>query len=428
VTRVDPAYTPEAMLTAAILNQPEQYENVRWVEPSMFSDAHNRDVWVAVRWVLDHEAKVADSDDMLTRVRVLLIEHGRSDALNRLIRLVGDYPAIGLMAPSYARAVLENRQHTDLADAIVKMGQIVHSDRDLDEKVSLLETTYMAAMEAAHVEPGWKPISGLSTVSEFMAKSDTAHEWVVPGMLERQERFMLVAPEKAGKSVLTRQVCLLLAAGRHPFNAQYEVPPMRTMLVDLENPGPVARRDFRRQVDAMEGLWTDDNENAYLWHKPGGMHLGNGNERAELRLAIERYDIDLLAISPVYKCYDGLDQSWEQQAHGVQKPLDRLREDFGCALWLEHHSPWKGAADRTREFRPLGSSRWTRWLDYQASLFGEGHPPYNRLVWQSIRRDERKLNPRALVRGGLGQPSWVPEWDDDMEGVGFDLAMHEAMY
>src|SRR5262245_16249913 len=307
------------MLCAAVLYQPEQYEHVNWVSDDYINNAVNRHIWVAICWVMEHEPKIADPDLLLTRVRTLLIEYNKVDALHRLIKLTDTYPAMSLLAEQYARAVHEQRQHTDLALAAIKMQQIVNSDRDLDDKLDLIETVWADTLEATHAEPGWKPIDGLSTVGDFITRSDNAYEWVIPGLLERQERFMIVAPEKAGKSVFTRQVALLLAAGRHPLKASEPCPPMTTLMIDLENPEPVARRDFRRQVDAMEGLWATDNERAFIWHKPSGIHLGDKNDRVLMRNVVERVEPDLLCVCPVYKAYDGLDQNWEQQAFGVQK-------------------------------------------------------------------------------------------------------------
>jgi replicative DNA helicase len=339
------------------------------------------------------------------------------------MKLTDTYPALGVLADNYARAVHEQGQRAQLASAAVRMTQIVNSDLDMDEMVDLLEQAWVETLASAHAEPGWKPIDGLSTVNEFVTGSDEVHEWVIPGLLERQERLMLVAPEKAGKSVLTRQVALMLAAGRHPFSTSSACPPMTTLMIDLENPAPTARRDFRRQIDALEGLWSTENDRAYLWHKPAGIHLGDRADRVALFQVVERVQPDLLCICPIYKAYDGLEQSWEQQAQGVQKPLDRLREEFNLALWLEHHAPWgeKGM----REIRAIGSSRWARWLDYQVSLEPTGSPPYQRLTWKSVRRDERKMAPASLVRGGPGEPSWIPEWADG-GNLGFDLAIHES--
>lgn len=416
----DPIYTAEAMLTAALLDQPHQYENVRWLDPDLFDNPVNRAVYVAVGWVLKDHPKI-DSDDLLTRVRILLVEYGKTDALERLIKLTDAYPVIGVLAEVYANAVHEQHQHSVLHAAYLRMGQIVNADRDLSEKVDLCAETWREVFDVVRAEPGWQPISGLHSVPDFLDQGDGTHQWVIPGMLERQERFMLIAPVKAGKSVLTRQVALSLAAGRHPFNTDVLIPPMRTLIVDLENPAAVARRDIRRQVDQMDEVWETTNPNAFILHRPAGIHLGDHADRILLRQAVERLSIDLLCLSPIYKAFDGLDKSWEEQAFGVQKPLDRLREDYGCAIWLEHHSPH---GEKGQQIRPFGSSRWGRWLDYQAALVPTTGPPYQSLRWDSVRRDERKMAPDSIRRGMGGEPSWVPIWSDG--DYGFDLARAES--
>lgn len=417
----DPIYAPEAMLTAAVLSQPNQYDEVRWLDPTLFHDNTNRQVYVAVGWICKDHPKL-DPDDLLSRVRILLVEYGKTAALQRLIQLTTAYPAVGVAAPVYARAVHEQHQHDALVAAAVRMNQIVHGDLDLQEKASLCKETWEEVLETVTAEPGWAPISGLHSIPEFLQQGDGTHQWVIPGMLERQERFMLIAPIKAGKTVLTRQVALMLAAGRHPLHPATTVPPMHTLLVDLENPAAVARRDLRRQVEQMDDVWSTENPNCHILHRPAGIHLGDSCDRVLLRQAVERLQVDLICVSPIYKAFDGLDKSWEEQAFGVQKPLDKLREDYNCAIWLEHHAPHSERG--MTAIRPFGSSRWGRWLDYQAALVPVSGPPYRRLRWDAVRRDERKLAPEFLRRGELGEQSWVPEWDDSEHG--FEMAMFEA--
>lgn len=418
-----PLYSPEGLLTAALIESPKVYGDIRWVDADTFEWPRIRDIYVAVIWVLQRHPDLT-ADDLIARTKNVLIEYGKGEALALLVRMIGAHTAVGVEAPRYARMLWEKWQRAQLAAAAVRMQQIVRSDMDLDQVVTLIDETWVAALADSHAEPGWKPIEGLESVTDFMAHDDDTHDWVVPGLLEREERFMVIAPEKAGKSVLTRQFVMLLASGHHPLNADEPIQPMTTLMIDLENPGPIARRDFRRQVSQMDGLWQVGNDKAYIWHRPGGIHLGDKSDRIMLRDVVDRVEPDFLAVSPIYKAYDGLEESWEKQAHGVQQPFDKIREEHHCAIWMEHHAPWgeKGM----REIRAIGSSRWARWLDYTATLIGKGIPPYNVLEWQSVRRDERKMTPRKLRRGGPGEASWVPVWNDDDEGWGYDLARHES--
>lgn len=404
------------------MEAPSEYDNVRWLDPDKFWNGANRSLYVAICWVLDHHPGIG-ADDIPGYVRQLLVDYNQTAALGRLVDLSGAYPSVSLLATNYAHAVHEAAQHEVLKDAVVEMSRVVAMDITLEAKANRLDDMWTRVLGESQAQAGWQPIEGLHTVNEFMDLNDQSYDWVIPGMLERQERFMLIAPEKAGKTVLTRQVALTLASGRHPFQIKQEVPVMRTLLVDLENPAGVARRDFRRQVVSMEDVWSTENQNAYVLHRPAGIHLGDSLDRAMLRQVVDRLKIDLLCISPIYKAYDGLDQSWEEQAFGVQKPLDRLRQDFNLAIWMEHHAPWgeRGA----RELRPIGSSRWGRWLDYQAALVPETPtPPFTAMTWRAIRRDERKMAPRRLLRSPAGA-SWIPEWED--EG-GFALAMDYATH
>jgi hypothetical protein len=419
-----PLYSEEGLLTAAVLEHPKVYAEIRWVDADIFEWQNVRTVYVAIEWVLEHHPDV-DHEELVARVKNVLIEYGKGEALGLLVKMIGANTAVGVEAPRYARQLWEKVQAANLRSASMKMSQITASDSlDLDEKMQMIEQTWMEALADTHGDPGWKPIEGLESLDEFMAAKDETHDWVIPGLLEREERLMVIATEKAGKSVLTRQCCLLLPSGRHPLRPGEEIPVMTTLMIDLENPRPLASRDFRRQVTSMEGLWQEGNERAFIWHKPGGIHLGDRADRIMLRNVVDRVEPDFLAISPIYKAYDGLEDSWEQQAFGVQKPLDMIREEYHCAIWMEHHAPWgeKGK----REIRAIGSSRWARWLDYTVNLIGEGEPPYNYLQWRSVRRDQRKMDPKGLRRGDLGEPSWVPVWEDDKEGWGYDLARHGA--
>lgn len=415
-------YSPEGLLTAAVMNDPKVYASIKWVDADVFEHNRMREVYVAMEWVLGKHPDLT-SDELMGYTKNVLIEYEKGEALGLMVRMIGANTAVGAEADRYARLLWERWQQTKLRIAATKMNQIVNSSTlDLDEQVDMIEQTWVEALEEAHAEPGWKPIEGLELITDFMAKSEEEHEWVVPGMIEREERFMVIAPEKAGKSVLTRQFCLLLGSGRHPFNPSETIEAMTTLMVDLENPGPVARRDYRRQINQLEGLWQEGNERTWIWHRPGGIHLGDKRDRVALRNVMDRVEPDLLAIAPVYKAYDGLEESWEKQAHGVQAPLDKLRQEFNCAIWMEHHAPWgeKGM----REIRAIGSSRWARWLDYTATLVPHGAPPYQMLTWRSVRRDERKMSPRGIRRGNIEEPSWVPLWEE--EEYGYELARYEA--
>lgn len=420
--------SPEGMLVCAVLTDPSCYDEVRWLDPDIFGNEWVRQLYVAVQYVLARSPNL-DREQLASRVKDLLVEYKRHDAVSLLVQAIGSNTGSPAAVDYYARKIFERRQDEDMRSGAARIMQVANSEADVPHKRQMIQEAYESLIEVIESEPGWRPVQGLEPVNEFMAATDETYDWVIPGLLERQERFMCIAPEKAGKTTLTRQVLIALAVGRHPLNVRYPITPMRSLLVDLENPAPVARREFRRQVQQMDDLWAYDNDVAYVLHRPAGINLGDVRDRLMLRQAMELARPDLLCVSPIYKAYDGLQQGWEEQAHGVQKPLDMLREQFDCAIWMEHHPPGRESGRAHREIRPFGSTRWGRWLDYQAALVPtqeSPNPPYRELWWNSVQRDQRKMAPRMLRRGIATEPSWVPVWNDG-DQYGFGLALDASL-
>ena len=96
-----------------------------------------------------------------------------------------------------------------------------------------------------------RPLTSLSLLEDFVDEAIEPYNWVIPGLIEHGERLVLTAPEGVGKSVLARQVAMLVAAGRHPLMPRIEIPRKRSLLVDLENPPNLIRRNARGQVHVV---------------------------------------------------------------------------------------------------------------------------------------------------------------------------------
>ena len=91
-------------------------------------------------------------------------------------------------------------------------------------------------------------ITDLSTLASFVDEADEDYDWLIPGVLERMDRVVVVASEGAGKTTLARQVAVMLAAGVHPFSPTTEIRPVRSLYGDLENPPALVRRKARHLV------------------------------------------------------------------------------------------------------------------------------------------------------------------------------------
>lgn len=198
-------------------------------------------------------------------------------------------------------------------------------------------------------------------------KSDDSYEWVIPGLLEKQERVIVVAAEGVGKTMLARQIALCSAAGVHPFSYSH-MRPIKTLTVDLENPERIIRRMSAKILASAMKHGHVQRVYGELLIKPAGLDLMKLPDRAILEEAIERAEPELLVMGPIYKSFvDPGGRTSESIVVEIARYLDSLRTRYGCAMWLEHHAPL-GTTLATRELRPFGSAVWSRWPEFGISL------------------------------------------------------------
>ncbi len=201
-----------------------------------------------------------------------------------------------------------------------------------------------------------------------LIKEDTndTFDWLIPNLLERQERVIVVAAEGVGKTYLARQVALMSAAGIHPFKRD-KMPPIRTLFVDLENPERIIRRTARKIYERIDNFGKAKEMEAHLVVKPDGLDLLKPTDRNKLIEWVETTKPELLVLGPLYKAFiDPGGRTSESVTTEVAKFLDYVRHEYGCACWLEHHAPL--GSGNSRDLRPFGSAVWSRWSEFGISI------------------------------------------------------------
>lgn len=249
-------------------------------------------------------------------------------------------------------------------DAIRKLSELL-SRKDIDSKQKILKSNLiLSTATVSFVLDTGRLVHWNDFLQEATAEQ---YEWVIPGLLERSERVIVVAAEGVGKTMLARQVAILCGAGLHPFTYQ-PMPKVRTLTVDLENPDKIIRRTSRGIAERAMGKARQSRLDAYLLTKPSGMDLMKGADRAILEEALEEVQPELLVIGPLYKAFlDPGGRTSESVALEIAKYLDTIRTVYKCALWIEHHAPL-GTSISSRDLRPFGSAVWSRWPEFGISL------------------------------------------------------------
>lgn len=257
-------------------------------------------------------------------------------------------------------------QEDIFAPLLKKLSDLFAKD-GVSDQVKLSKAELILA-DVNPVNQGVKNDGRLVEWSTFVNESeDDAYDWLIPNLLERGERVMVVAAEGVGKTMLARQVALCAAAGLHPFRLT-NMKPIRTLMIDLENPERIIRRTSKSIYGATLHYGHKETPDAHLLIKPDGIDLLKPSDRLMLEDKLEQVKPDMVFLGPVYKSFiDPGGRTSEAIAIEIAKYFDTLREYFKCAMWFEHHAPL-GSALASRDLRPFGSAVWSRWPEFGLSL------------------------------------------------------------
>lgn len=238
-------------------------------------------------------------------------------------------------------------------------------------------------------------------------EEEDVYDWVIPGVLERQDRLMLSAAEGAGKSTFMRQFSVLAAAGIHPFGFT-EMDPIRVLVVDAENSERQWRRATRSLVvNAFERGRRDPAGNIGL-HCVPTMDLTTAADLGKVHRWMDEAKPDLVVLGPLYRMTSGaLDK--EVDVKPVLRALDSIRER-DVAMLIEVHAGHAKSTSGERELRPRGSSSLLGWPEFGLGIrkdtkdgFYNGRQHYSLVKWRG-NRDARIWPP--LVRGQMWP--WEP--------------------
>lgn len=409
----DPLFAQEQAALGALVAEPELASLVPSLLPEHFGWPHHRLVMTAVLAAVDAPG-IPDTQAVLRALMTApdgaLTKVGGASYLHTLSQSC----PVPVNVAQYAKSVHEGYRRRELQRFHVQLGEALKLP-DWDDVAEAASQVGALLTSATGQQDTSDVIEGLHELREFVEHVDEDVEWVVPRLLARFDRVMVVASEGRGKSMLARQVAILVAQGRHPFAPHVEIPAMRTLLVDLENPPGIIRRKTRPSVERLTTAqqWTDDR--AWIWTRPGGLNLRKPKDRHALEEVIKRTRPALMLIGPIYKAFRADGDGGEVAAGDVAAVLDELRERYRLALWLEHHAPLAQNGDR--DLRPIGSSLWQRWAEFGLSLRLDEQDEHERtLLVNRFRADRDEREWPSHLQWGTKWPfdaSWkdgMPEW------------------
>ena len=243
------------------------------------------------------------------------------------------------------------------------------------------------------------------TVAELLAQGDDEPEWLIPGLLERRDRFMLTGEEGLGKSHLLRQFAVMAAAGLDPLDPGSRCEPLRTTVIDCENTWGQVRRKLRPQVEWATRYGQDPSDRMMV-DCTSRMDITRDKDLARIHQLLDAQQPDLVVIGPLYRLVPRALQTDDDTAP-VLAALDTIR-DRGCALMIEAHAGHAIGKGGVRDLRPRGSSSLLGWPEFGYGMRGIGAAGYADLVqWRGPREDRNW--PDRMRRGDGFR--WIPHAD-----------------
>jgi hypothetical protein len=307
-----------------------------------------------------------------------LVQAGRFGQLDEYARIVRDTSRLrsAQEATSKVRSAIQSARPENVTDAIEQAVTVM--DQEL---VRFGASTNQRIRR--HVE----------TIDELLhGEDDDTYDWVIPGLLERQERVIITAEEGAGKSTLLRQIAVQAASGIHPFTLE-TIAPITVLHIDVENTRRQSRRRYRpMRLQAGHQL---EGDRLRIELRTAGLDLTTDTDREWLLDTCRYVQPDLLLIGPIYKLANG-DPTEEKSAKPVAMALDLVRDQIDCAIVLEAHAAKATGVGkgRKRPHEPYGWSGWMRWPEVGVWLDRDGTLSH----WRGA-REERNW-PHNLQRGG----------------------------
>lgn len=316
----------------------------------------------------------------------------------RLMPTLLTYPVVAASVGDHARVVRGWATKRRLYDEALRVQQIALNPAHEAESIAAETVNRFTQVRDSGVTEDVHSI----TLGELLESEDEEHDWLIPGLLERRDRFMLTGQEGLGKSFLLRQMAIMAAAGLHPFDDLTHIPPVKAMIIDCENTESQVRRKTRGIVAHCSHFGTGDPRMVNLLCSPR-IDITRDRDLARIHYELDACQPELVVIGPLYRLTSRAIQS-DDEAAPLLAALDTIR-DRGCALLIEAHAGHAVKGGGQRDLRPRGSSALLGWPEFGYGMRAVAQGYADLEAWRGD-RDERGWPDRVKHdREGI---RWLP--------------------
>lgn len=216
--------------------------------------------------------------------------------------------------------------------------------------------------KAVHVAGDITPRHLLVKPSELVkSNEEAAGDWLVPGLIERGTRGLVVAPPKTGKSLMFLELVICLAGRQSFLGATPYHRPVKCAVISREDgPRMVARR--LKQLAAGHGIderELDRNLLVNTVEQSERFKIDREEDIAEMADWLRATGVEFCVIDVLNRLHDQQENSSDDMTRVMQR-FDELAARSGAQVCVIHHTNKAGGVK--------GSTSIEGWADYIVRL------------------------------------------------------------
>lgn len=191
----------------------------------------------------------------------------------------------------------------------------------------------------AEEEIGWR----VYNVEDFLAIEYPAVEWRVQGYLREKSILFSFGPPGSIKTFVATDAALAIASGGMFLN-KFACQQGSVLIVQEDTLGSDYQQSYLRPMMKARGLTGSELRETLFVAPPAEFAFDQEDRLRDLCDWLGEHKPDLLVIDSFYLMYSGR----KEDLISIMKILKRIRNKFGCAIWIIDHNR-KGQADSSGE-------------------------------------------------------------------------------
>ena len=211
----------------------------------------------------------------------------------------------------------------------------------------------------------WLPVKRLIKsvpLGDFRDKPEESTEYLVKGLLAREDLLIFAGKSKAGKSICLLNLAFSLSSGAAFVGRACQK--CRVLMITLEDNDKTVRNRARKLVEKL-GVCPD--QNLEFIFRSEFLEAGDGestfakvrnkllenNRQAEEGNQLAKWDV--VIIDPLYYLADSIDENSSKEMGGLVRAVRGLALEVGCTMIVATHSKKGSVEDLEAEEATAGS-------------------------------------------------------------------------